>query len=186
MDSIDEHLCSGCMGECAEITDGIDGAGEVGGGAKCNQTGFASKLALKVVNIKSAVVGMNGNFADVDAYVAGGELPWRKISIVIEAGDKNVIAGLPCLSQCPAEGEGQRGHVCAEANRVRIVRAEKIHSGLVRAFKHLVALVTGGKFAFVIGIAVRKIIPNGINDALRNLAARRAIEECHGLAVDFA
>ena len=76
MDSIDKHLCPGPMGERAEIAHGIDGAGEIGGGAKGNQTSLVGELALEVVDIKGAVIRMDGNFADIYARITGGELPW--------------------------------------------------------------------------------------------------------------
>ncbi len=186
MDSIDKHLCPGSMGERAEIVDGVDCAGEVGGGAEGNQTSLVGKLALEVINIEGAIIRMDGNFADGYARITRSKFPWRKIAVMIEAGDKNFIAGLPGFGQCPAKSEGQRGHVRAEANRVRIICAQKVRRGLMGVFKHRIALITGGKFALVVCIAVCQIIANGINDTLRNLAARRAIKERHGLAINFA
>ena len=64
------------MGERAEIACGIDGSGEIGGGAKSNQTSFVGELALEIVDIKGAVIRVDGNFADGYPGVVGGKLPW--------------------------------------------------------------------------------------------------------------
>ena len=127
--------------------------------------------------IQRAIGCVQIHFTHSRAGIPRGELPWRVIGIVVKVRDDNFIVGRPFPRQRAAQGEGERSHVGAKGNAIGIGRADKIRQCGMGRIQFGIAFTAGGEFTTVVGITMGEIITDGINHALRHLAAGRAVEK---------
>ncbi len=102
---------------------------------------------------------------------------------MIQASDYDLISRIQFAADRPADGKGQRGHICAEDHLFRIA-GKKVRHGGTGADKHGVGTLAGGKDAVCVGIAGAQIIGDCVDDALRNLRPAWSIEKNSGMSVD--
>eukprot|EP00913_Durusdinium_trenchii_P023397 g21975.t1 len=177
MHGVDKDLCSHIVGGFDKPGNGIDRPGHVRGIPQRDEAGFLTQQRMETVDVESTVFEMNADPFDDRPRIAGGEHPRADIGVVIEIGDKNLVAGRPGAADRPAECKRQAGHVAAEADAAGVGRAEKIGQRLVSAVENHVAFFRGGEPASVVGVGVQQIPADRIGDALRNLTARGTVKE---------
>ncbi len=101
---------------------------------------------------------------------------------MIEQRQDDLITRSEIASKSPAHRIGERSHVRAEDDFIRLAIQEVRH-GRARVRDHAVGVAAGVVSAAGIGIVVRQIIRNGIDHLPRNLRAARPVQEHGRLAI---
>src|SRR5438105_3021925 len=101
---------------------------------------------------------------------------------MIEMGEHDFVARTKLTSDGAAHGVGERRHVWAEDDFIRIA-AQKICHGSAGFIDNSICAAAGGIGATGVGVRLRQIIADGVNDALWNLCAAGAVEKDGGVAV---
>ncbi len=162
----------------------VDGANRVRRVSHGDNPATRRELAREVVQVKRAVFFVDVH--ELNLHPAFFErLPGRDVRAVVELREQNLVAGAEVAADSAADRERQRSHVLPEDDFVRIAAQEISHRG-ARAGDDLVGLATGRVLPVGIGVAGFQIMRNGVDHALRDLRAARAVEESWGTAVDRA
>ena len=86
----------------------------------------------------------------------------------------------------PPDVERERRHVVAELDLVRAPGTEEVGDGRVCLVDDRVRRLARREGAAGVGVRVRQVVADGIDDALRDLGAAGTVEERDGPAVLFA
>src|SRR6478672_519948 len=181
VDRVDVGEGSFLMSQLDDFSYIVDGAHGVGGVTDGQDSGPASDFFREVGEIESAVVFID--LGETDGHTALLErTPGRDVGVVVKVSEQNLVAGAEVTADGATHGEGQRGHVGPEDDLI-LVATEEIRHGGAGFGENSVGAATGGIGAASVGIRLRQVIGNGVDDALRYLSAARAIKENGGLAV---
>ena len=102
---------------------------------------------------------------------------------MIEARNQNFIAGLELTAYRAGNRERQRRHVRAEGDFVGAAVEEVGHGGA--GFRnHGVGAAAGSVGSAGVGVVAAEVVGDGVDDALRDLGAAGAVEECGGVSVE--
>jgi hypothetical protein len=146
------------------------------------QLGAAGNLSRQIIHVEGAIVVVYFGHANRDATFLES-YPGGVVGGVIEASDYDLISWIQFAADRPADGKGQRGHICAEDDFLRIT-GKKISHGDPGAEKHRVGPLASGKEAVCVGIAGAQVIRDRVDDALRNLGSAWSVEEHRGVPMD--
>ena len=172
------------MGRLRGALDVVDRAGGIGRVAHGHQLGLLAEKRLPALPVDGAGRQVDRRLADHDAAV-GQQLPRASIALVVELRDKYLVAGLEGAGDALRQQDGQRGHVGAETDFVRIA-AEEVGQGATAAVDDGIGLFAGGEHAMDVAVVVDEVVRHGIQHALRHLGAAWAVEVSGGKAIDGA
>ena len=164
---------------------GMDGPAEVRSAGDRDQAGSFTEHGGKLFEIQGAVPGPNIDVPHRRSRIGGREHPGGEVRIVGRAAHDHLVPGPPGFRQGSAQGEGQGRHIGPEGYELRIGGAHEIGGGAMGLREHRVALAAGEEAASVVGVGAREIVPDGIDHPPGHLAARRAVEENRGVAIDL-
>ncbi len=80
---------------------------------------------------------------DSAAPVFGCHDPGSDIGVVVQAGDDDLIPGLPGTGDSAADGESQAGHVVAEDNPLRSGSIEEVRQSYMRFVQYSIWFAAG-------------------------------------------
>ncbi len=133
---------------------------------------------FEVLEVERDVVLSDVDLADRHPSVGGHRLPGRDIRLVVECRDDDLVAGPERRADRAPDVEGERRHVVAELDLVRARGTEEVGNGRVGLVRDRVAQLTRGERAAAVGVGVREVVADGVDDALRDLRAAGSVEKC--------
>ena len=163
--------------------DVVDGSHGIGGVAHGHDAGAGRHLSPQLLHIQRAIGGMDVHKAD-HAAAFFQRRPGRNIGVVVEPRHDDFIPRREFPAEGAAQREGQRGHVGAKNNFLRIA-AQQVGHGRMRSGDNLIGAPAGGKRSMRIGVGGGQVPAHRVNHALRHLRASRAVEERGGVAIHF-
>ena len=185
MHGIDVTQRSGLARQSHDFLDIVDRPDRVRRVSDRDQPRMAGDLPCQVVHVERAIGGVELRRADRDAFFFE-RFPRRKVCIVIEQRQDDLIAraqiAAKLASKSPAHGIGERSHVRAEDNFIRLTIQEVRHCR-ARFGDHAVRVAAGVVSAAGVGVVVRQIIRNGVDHPLRNLRAAWPVQKDGRLAI---
>src|SRR5579859_4237176 len=114
---INKCHCAGSMGEARDLSNRIDGSYRVGRIAYGHKPCSVAQFVFQILEVERAILANIRNSDDHTLFLEC--LPWRKIGIVIESSQENLIALPQISSNCPRQCEGKGGHVLTKDNLAR-------------------------------------------------------------------
>ena len=134
----------------------IDGADRIGRVTNGNDLRARIQFRAEVVQIKSAVFRTELYGVYFRSTLLEGA-PWRNVGIVVQERGDNLITFPQLATQGPADREGERGHILAEDDFVRIT-AEHVGHGCVRRGEHLVRAMAGEELPVGIRVGMHQVV----------------------------
>ena len=176
-DRIDVGQGADLVGARDDVADRVDRPDRVAGETDGDQLRMAVQLALEVLEVEGQVVLADVDLAHGHPAVGGHRLPGADVGLVVEGRDHDLVARLERRADAPTDVQGQRRHVVAELDLLGARRAKEVGHGRVCLLGHRVAELARDEGAARVGVAVRVVVADGVDDALRDLRAAGTVEE---------